>query len=108
MAAVSPGQCTACGNANSPGSLFCAGCGTQLACPACQAPLAADAAFCTNCGKSTARRPDTSRHDLAPGRPIERRVEQTTHLRIFVQTGSFADQQSSAVAQRLESLIAAA
>jgi len=97
--------CPACGRTNAAGSFFCSGCATPLACSGCQAPLAPDAQFCGQCGRQVGRRLDASRIDASIGRPIERRVESTPHLRIFVQTGSFADQQSAAVGQRLETLI---
>jgi|GEM_PF-3071 len=97
--------CPACGRANPAGSFFCSGCATPLACSGCQAPLAPDAQFCGQCGRQVGRRLDASRLDASIGRPVERRVEATPHLRIFVQTGSFADQQSASVGQRLESLI---
>ncbi|HEY7296219.1 MAG TPA: ABC transporter transmembrane domain-containing protein, partial [Dehalococcoidia bacterium] len=99
--------CPSCGRANAAGSFFCSGCAAPLACPGCQAPLAADAQYCGQCGRQVGRRLDASRLDASIGRPVERRVEATPHLRIFVQTGSFADQQSAAVGQRLETLIAA-
>jgi len=69
--------------------------------------LAPDAQFCNQCGRQVGRRLDASRLDGSIGRPVERRVETTPHLRIFVQTGSFADQQSASVGQRLETLISA-
>ncbi len=98
--------CPSCGRANAAGSFFCSGCATPLSCPGCQAPLPADAQFCAQCGRQVGRRLDASRLDASIGRPVERRVESTPHLRIFVQTGSFADQQSAAIGQRLETLIA--
>ncbi len=66
-------------------------------CPACGQPNPPGSLVCGSCFEP-----------LGVSGPIERRVEQSPHLRIFVQSGSFADQQSSAVAQRLEALIDAA
>ncbi|AVT33753.1 adenylate/guanylate cyclase domain-containing protein [Plantactinospora sp. BC1] len=51
--------CTRCGRISAVGDRYCGGCGTELtsACPHCDQPLAADAAFCTACGKPRPAQP---------------------------------------------------
>lgn len=45
-------ECTNCDTANSPGTMFCISCGSQLGknCPECSHTLPVSAEFCTNCG----------------------------------------------------------
>src|SRR5579883_2367681 len=100
-------NCPSCGRSNAPDALFCAGCANPLACAACGSQLPAGAAFCTRCGRPAGKRPDRMLEEASIVRPIGRRVEQTPHLRLYVQTGSFADQQAAAVGARLEALLGA-
>ncbi|MAU09042.1 MAG: hypothetical protein CL607_04410 [Anaerolineaceae bacterium] len=45
-------ECTDCDTVNSPGTMYCISCGTQLGknCPECGHTLPVSAEFCTNCG----------------------------------------------------------
>jgi len=50
---------------------------------------------CASCGRPIDGRIDRSRLGGADRPPIEQRVQETPHLRIFAQQGAFADQQAS-------------
>jgi ATP-binding cassette, subfamily B, bacterial len=91
-------RCWACERENPPGVRFCAGCGAGLACPDCGAPMAPAQRFCTQCGRQL-----PLRGAQTSVRRAIRRVQDTPHFRIHYPADSYAEQQLSMIAGRLES-----
>ena len=75
-------KCNKCGYENTAGSRFCSGCGSKLEklCPRCQAPVAPNAAFCSQCGFNMAD--GNQAHSVMNDNVIAGDVDQSIHTHV--------------------------